>query len=291
MHRQQSFADWLRTGRGQSGRIEVKFNPWHDPDDGKFTFRNSGSFFGEGGSTDFAQRPRRDDPRVLAIGRAKRREGAKDKPTISTFRPGGGSFGGAGASGNWDGPIRRPAKAASAVATLHGALRLARPIIRSPAPTPTKLRTPISKSPEHRLPQGWRKDTRRGYTFVQDEGSRTRDVSGSLRLEPGIRDKRIQLEAGKPDRKPTDEGGHYIGVQFDGPREEFNHFAQDRNFNRSRYQKLERKWANALRSGKKVHVRIKVLYETTSRRPDKLAVTSTISGSPTYEELNNEPGQ
>ena len=154
MHRQQSVADWLRTGRGQSGRIDVKFNPWHDPDDGKFTFRNSGSFFGEGGSTDFAQRPRRDDPRVLAIGRAKRREGAKDKPTISTFRPGGGSFGGAGASGNWDGPIRRPAKAASAVATLHGALRLTRPIIRSPAPTPVQnnvVKAEAHKTAVHRV--------------------------------------------------------------------------------------------------------------------------------------------
>lgn len=45
--RQSSFALWLRTGRVP---IELKFNPWHDPDNGRFTYSNSGRFFGDGGS-------------------------------------------------------------------------------------------------------------------------------------------------------------------------------------------------------------------------------------------------
>lgn len=41
-HGQQSgFAFWMRTGHwpdsGASAAIERKFNPWHDPDDGRFT--------------------------------------------------------------------------------------------------------------------------------------------------------------------------------------------------------------------------------------------------------------
>ena len=41
------FASWLRTGRvirldTMGGEREVKFNPNHDPKDGRFTFRNGG---------------------------------------------------------------------------------------------------------------------------------------------------------------------------------------------------------------------------------------------------------
>lgn len=43
----RAFAIWLRTGRrvrlDEDGTIEVKFNPWHDPSDGRFTFAGTGS--------------------------------------------------------------------------------------------------------------------------------------------------------------------------------------------------------------------------------------------------------
>lgn len=53
-HKQQSaFSHWLRTGRlpavPNAGGIELKFNPWHDPDDGRFTFAGSGRHYGAGG--------------------------------------------------------------------------------------------------------------------------------------------------------------------------------------------------------------------------------------------------
>ncbi len=66
----RAFSYWLRTGRRlknhQSGKLEVKFNPWHDPHNGQFTFANSGDYH--------------------------------------PFRGGGGSNGGGGASGAWQGP-------------------------------------------------------------------------------------------------------------------------------------------------------------------------------------------
>lgn len=53
----RQFAVWLRTGRlsnqalgdGAAGP-EFKFNPWHDPADGRFTQANSGRYFGPGGN-------------------------------------------------------------------------------------------------------------------------------------------------------------------------------------------------------------------------------------------------
>jgi hypothetical protein len=45
-HRQRAFSVWLRTGRRvrypDDRAIERKFNPWHDPDDGRFTFAGAG---------------------------------------------------------------------------------------------------------------------------------------------------------------------------------------------------------------------------------------------------------
>lgn len=50
--RRRAFTHWLRTGRlaqfhGADG-VEVKFNPWHDPGNGQFTFSNSGRRWGGG---------------------------------------------------------------------------------------------------------------------------------------------------------------------------------------------------------------------------------------------------
>jgi len=51
--RRRAFSVWLRTGRlpasGSNG-VELKFNPWHDPDDGRFTFVGGGRHFGPAGA-------------------------------------------------------------------------------------------------------------------------------------------------------------------------------------------------------------------------------------------------
>lgn len=46
------FDFWLRTGRrlaDEEATEERKFNPWHDPDNGRFTFANHGKYFPRGG--------------------------------------------------------------------------------------------------------------------------------------------------------------------------------------------------------------------------------------------------
>jgi hypothetical protein len=81
--------------------------------------------------------------------------------------------------------------------------------------------------------------SKNGYAYEIDQIGRTRRVSGTITLNPkqGI-SRANQRDAGGPDRKPhSDQGGQYIARQFNGPTEAFNHFAQNSNFNQSRYAK------------------------------------------------------
>src|SRR3546814_1093583 len=54
--RQSAFEVYLRTGRRDAGGrrqdVEVKFNPWHDPEDGRFTFSGRGRYYGAGASVE-----------------------------------------------------------------------------------------------------------------------------------------------------------------------------------------------------------------------------------------------
>src|SRR5688572_17502850 len=58
--RRRAFSLWLRTGRlprwARGAAPERKFNPWHDPDDGRFTFKGTGRYFGRGNSGSGAKR-------------------------------------------------------------------------------------------------------------------------------------------------------------------------------------------------------------------------------------------
>src|SRR5688572_17278130 len=53
--RRRAFSLWLRTGRlprwAKPAASEVKYNPWHDPDDGRFTFKGRGRYFERGSSS------------------------------------------------------------------------------------------------------------------------------------------------------------------------------------------------------------------------------------------------
>lgn len=293
-----SLEHWIRTGHLPDA-VQLKFNPWHDTDDGRFTFRGQGRHFGTDSTAGFAKRPSRSNPRIIAIGNARSRETAQyPVKAKKNFRGGGGSFGGGGATatGVWGTDVKpqRPHSSGAAKGQIQSSRLPAaklRPHVSMPNSDAPRRRAAEPTVAVRQLPRGWRGDERNGYSFVRDEQARTQDASGSLRLEAGIRDKRAQLHAGKPDRRPTDEGGHFIGVQFGGPRDEFNHFAQNRNFNRSAYQKLEKKWASALASGKKVHVRIKVSYPSASKRPASLNVTFKIDGVVGRKDFANESGK
>lgn len=49
-----TFSWWLRTGKlspaPDPDGLELKFNPWHDPADGRFTFAGAGHRYGAGGA-------------------------------------------------------------------------------------------------------------------------------------------------------------------------------------------------------------------------------------------------
>ncbi|WP_338057599.1 DNA/RNA non-specific endonuclease [Sphingomonas beigongshangi] len=74
---------------------------------------------------------------------------------------------------------------------------------------------------------------RNGYAYQIEARGRTRRVSGTLTIaESPRRSRTSQRQAGGTERRASDDGGHYIAVRFDGPTDAFNHFAQDRHFNR-----------------------------------------------------------
>lgn len=231
----RAFLVWMRTGRRlvEPGvaPVERKFNPWHDPANGQFT------------------------------------------------------FGGGGASGSWDrsGPARaRPSRDKSA------ATRPPRPnSARRQPPAPSdvarleQLRRAAAAAQTHRRSaQPHRIVERNRYRYEIDRDNRTREASGHLSLGPvAPRSRLAQARAGGADRRPGDDGGHYIASRFNGPGDAFNHFAQSARFNRGSYRALEDTWARALRQGKSVFVRIQPHYAGHSQRPAWLRVRSTIDGN------------
>jgi hypothetical protein len=126
----------------------------------------------------------------------------------------------------------------------------------------------------------WRNDV--------DVIDRPRRISGQLQLKAERRSRSEQRDAGKPDRRTADDGGHFIAARFNGPRERFNHFAQERNFNRGAYRTIEDQWAKALRAGKRVFVDIVPQYEGLSRRPYSLNVVWYVDGERFSESFPNQ---
>jgi len=252
----KAFDRWLRTGFVPSPRspdgIEVKFNPWHDPETGRFTFAGMGVRYGDGGSDvsgAMDERPRRRPVRWQGGG---------------FTGPGGGMGGGAGATatGVWYGPGEIAPRRAARQQPLPPA---------SPRPTET-----------------FREVRRNGYLYRIDMQGRTRHVSGALTLAKARRSRREQLAAGGRDRRPFDEGGHYIASRFNGPAEAFNHFAQNANFNRSGYRMLEDEWARDKRAGRVVTVKIAPVFPQASVRPSRINVWWTVDGQPKSQRFPNE---
>jgi hypothetical protein len=130
-----------------------------------------------------------------------------------------------------------------------------------------------------------------GYTYTLDAEGRTTRIEGDLVSNSAQgRNRAAQLAAGGPDRLATDEGGHFVARRFDGPLEDFNHFAQNGNFNRGVYKALENEWQRALDRGSSVNVDITAHYPGDSLRPDSIDVTYTIDGVPHETSFLNRPG-
>jgi len=320
-----AFSLYLRTGRRiDPAPVEVKFNPWHDEETGRFTFVGQGRYFGAGGGNG------------------------------GSFR-GGGSFGGGGAQGGWSSPsrgrdrgnpdrrrhsphdpanhslhivqpgdtlsriaARRRGLAARDLAGLNGQavdqplkigqriklprqayldaaraaktkfLGLAHHMDTQSGNLPPNVAKPPSLDSQI-LDGNWKRETRNGYDFHIDVMARNRRTYGALSLAvKPLRSRTNQAKAGKPDRWTSDDGGHFIAARFNGPRDSFNHFAQDANFNRGSYRAMEDSWAKELRGGHKVFVDIEPLYHGTSKRPYQINVIWEVDGRRTSQKFSNE---
>jgi hypothetical protein len=306
--RRQAFSMWLRTGRLPSAKnvdgIELKFNPWHDPENGRFTFVGAGRRHGGGGASgsgDRDARPFQPKPRSPAGGiHAKEpkqtpspdNRAASSRP--STRRPpphgswngggftggGGGSFGGGGATtaeawGSSE-PKHRPTTSQSQPAPIGSADGVAATSRSYPRPAGAPIepfRTVVSN----------------GYTYQIDSRGRTRRVSGTLTdAKVPVRSRTSQSQAGGAERRANDDGGHYIAARFNGPTEAFNHFVQDSNFNRGSYRLLEDEWARDKRAGRTVTVEIVPQFSGNSVRPSMIDVWWTVDGQKKSLKFPNE---
>lgn len=363
--RRLGFGVWMRTGRwpllGDRDGREVKFNPWHDPTDGRFTFIGTGRNYGPGGTgrsrtpgrsrpkieyvTDF-RRPTISTRQEVEIWKAEELAKHGHKPgyrraieeqyrrylhqlanpssgnakvaddpdrlapstptqnvgsgTGSGFSSGGGRFGGAGATGSWEnppapGPPQRQDGSSrdeggfsggggsfgGGGATGSGDWPTAEARQKLPERVGTRGSQPADR---------WRHVARNGYLFELDEQDRTRRVSGELTYKTDQRrSKTAQRAAGGSDRRASDDGGHYIARRFNGPTEAFNHFAQDRSFNRGDYLRLEEEWARAKRASKSVRVKIVPMYQGGTQRPSTVNVWFWIDGARKSARFSNEP--
>ena len=268
--RNTRFSGYLRTGRiatSLRAGIEKKFNPWHDPEDGRFTFDNSGNYFGGGGSYGGA--------------------GASGGWSTPSPPGGGGSFGGAGAFG---GPEAFPDSGGQAAKQNRSKVRQGKkkPPGAPMAAAALNAAQPASDSSSQAVVE------KNGYTYRLDEVNgkqRTAEASGQLDLsETAKRSRSAQAAAGGEDRLETDDGGHFIASRFNGPGDWFNHFAQNANFNRGAYRDLENGWAKSLKDGHQVFVDIVPHYQGGSTRPDSLRVTWYVDGAKSLKVFRNAKG-
>jgi hypothetical protein len=255
-----AFEIYLRTGvmlGDPAAPLALKYNPWHDIEDGRFTRAGMG---------------RKVPPKFGGYGGGGR--GFDGGGATGVF--GGGDFGGGGASGSWDAPGHKNPKTKP---------KLRKPITPAVVSPDSSAHRPRPPSPVVQTIHA------NGYAFAMDAQHRTRQITGSLTDGPrSTRSRSMQSNAGKPDRLPTDDGGHYIATRFNGPREKFNHFAQDANVNRGRYRALEAEWARQLAQGKKMKVDIRPQYEGSSVRPHRIDVIWYIDGVRHSIKLSNKKG-
>jgi LysM repeat protein len=325
-----AFEFYLRTGRrirSNDPNLELKFNPWHDPDDGRFTFAGRGRYFGGSGA-----RAEPQSSRAFRGGEANRgsQDAAQSRssqqqslPKFHRFDPRNPANYSTYTVARGDTltaiAARRKGLTVAALAWLNGirsgdtlsigqqlkvpkqsyldagraaknnfvALAYYIETRGSLPPNAARAPSPSGQIPELRL----RREIANGYVYEIDGLERTHRISGQLVNSPSQgRSRLAQSTAGRPDRLASDHGGHFIARRFNGPTDQFNHFAQDAAFNRGAYAALEQKWAAALRAGEKVWIDIRASYEGISRRPALIVVTYKVGNVVRQAKFRNVSG-
>lgn len=127
-------------------------------------------------------------------------------------------------------------------------------------------------------------------TFKTDSLGRTESVESSLSWSKNDRNTYQQCKAGKCG-VDGDEGGHLIASIFNGPGEKLNLVPMNGNLNKGAWKQMENTWANALKDGKQINVKVEPSYSGNNKRPDSFTVTYQINNErPIREIFNNTPG-
>ncbi|MBB2802809.1 DNA/RNA non-specific endonuclease, partial [Xanthomonas arboricola] len=103
--------------------------------------------------------------------------------------------------------------------------------------------------------------------YRTDSDGRVDYVEANLSLVSKDRNGYQQCKAGNCGL-PDDEGGHLIASIFDGPGERLNLVPMNANLNKGAWKSMENEWANALKNGKSVKVKIEPIYSGSAIRPD-----------------------
>jgi hypothetical protein len=311
---ESAFAIYLRTGYRAASGIEHKFNPWHDVENGRFTFVGQGRYYRNGaGAQDVPQRDRDAAAKDIRDAYGGRRQPSRRDPYVpdygdaSPWHP-----------GNWKVCVVQRGDSLTSIARMRkglsvdylaglnripkGKLRVGQMLM---LPTQRSLddawdaqrkslalllyvnthggRLPPNPanppSIEEQAGATYRRISANGYLYELDLADRFKRVTGTLtRNRAQGRSRKAQDQAGKPDRLPKDHGGHIVARRFNGPKDWFNHFAQDGSFNQTEYAALERGWDKAMDAGHTVRIDIQALYVGLSRRPSWIIAQYWIDG-------------
>ncbi|MCQ4317772.1 hemagglutinin repeat-containing protein [Stutzerimonas zhaodongensis] len=127
-------------------------------------------------------------------------------------------------------------------------------------------------------------------TYQTDSVGRVEKVESNLSLAKNDRNTYQQCIAGKCGVS-GDEGGHLIASVFNGPGEKLNLLPMNGNLNKGAWKKMENKWADALKQGQAVYVKIEPVYSGSGARPDRFSVQYSIDGGrPVIMDFKNSPG-
>ena len=126
------------------------------------------------------------------------------------------------------------------------------------------------------------------YLYRTDEFGRI-DRAYAENLQLKLHDKRLSHKRQTLDKRVGDHAGHIFGDLFGGSPELDNLLSQAKEVNLKEYRRIERDWADALRSkpSKKVEGDIKINYDGISKRPISFEVNYKIDGEPYSEILKN----
>ncbi|WP_396587709.1 DNA/RNA non-specific endonuclease [Bermanella sp. R86510] len=133
-------------------------------------------------------------------------------------------------------------------------------------------------------------------SFQTDHLGRTKLVEASnLKLKAADRHGGMQKKAGGEYRLKTDVGGHLWGSRFEGAGELINLVPMDKRLNSNAHDggafgRLEMKWAEAIKSGSNVSIKVQPHYTGNSLRPDFFDVTDIIDGVEKRKRIYNRPG-